>query len=293
MTGPCCSPGRGSGFVPANAAATRRVTAPPASAVRLPGGTFSMGSEEGLAPPEDEEGPVREVTVGAFWVDTVSLSNDRFAAFVAATGHRTDAESYGWSHVFAGHLTPGLAAASPAPVSLPWWRAVSGASWLAPYGPGSDLTGLGDHPVVHVSWRDAAAYAAWVGGRLPSEAEWEYAARGGLAGSRYPWGDDLHPAGEHRCNIFTGDFPDRDTGDDGWAGTCPVDAYPPNGFGLHNAVGNVWEWCADAWRGGRALRGGSYLCHDSYCNRYRVAARTANEPDASSSHTGFRVVWDD
>lgn len=265
----------------------------PVSAVRLPGGTFLMGSDEGLAPPEDQEGPTREVTVDAFSIDTVAVSNDRFAAFVEATGHRTDAEAYGWSHVFAGHLPPRVADRLPRAASIPWWCAVPGATWCAPYGPGSDLAGLGDHPVVHVSHRDATAYAAWVGGRLPSEAEWEYAARGGLRGTRYPWGDDLRPGGEHRANIFQGDFPRHDTGEDGWAGTCPVDAFEPNGYGLRNAVGNVWEWCADGWRGGYALRGGSYLCHDSYCNRYRVAARTANSDDASSGHAGFRMAWDD
>ncbi len=263
-----------------------------ADAVRLPGGRFLMGSDEGLGPAEDEEGPARQVEVGPFMIGASTVTNDRFAQFIADTGYRTDAERYGWSHVFQLALPAVVAAGAPRPASAPWWCAVRGATWSAPEGPGSDLTGRADHPVVHVSWADATAYCAWAGGRLPTEAEWEYAARGGLTGARYPWGDDLMPAGEHRCNIWHGSFPGHNTLDDGYLTTAPARAFAPNGFGLFNTVGNVWEWCADRWRGGRVIKGGSYLCHESYCNRYRVAARSANGEDASSANAGFRCVWD-
>lgn len=301
---PCCSPGGGAlPVVPgATADATTGATGAPgvrdgtrtyAPRVRLPGGVFRMGGEDADANPGDHEGPVREVTVAGFTVDAYAVTNARFTAFVADTGHRTDAERFGWSYVFAAFLPDRLRDASPRPDSAPWWCAVAGAHWRTPEGPGSGLEGRGHHPVVHVSWRDARAFCAWDGGRLPTEAEWEYAARGGLDQARYPWGDELTPGGEHRCNVWQGVFPEHDTADDGYAGTAPVDAYAPNGYGLHNVSGNVWEWSADTWSPGdprlRATRGGSYLCHHSYCNRYRVAARTANTPDSSAGNLGFRV----
>ena len=253
---------------------------------------------------------MRRVRVAAFRIGAHAVTNDAFTAFVDATGHRTEAERFGWSFVFHAFLPADHPPTRGAP-QAPWWRQVFGADWRFPEGPGSTVDGRMDHPVVHVSWNDAAAYAAWAGGRLPTEAEWEYAARGGLAQQRYPWGDELTPDGAHRCNIWQGTFPHRDTGEDGYLGTAPVDAFEPNGFGLYNMSGNVWEWCAD-WFGtsqraegkgglddprgpdsgpGRVIKGGSYLCHASYCNRYRVAARTHNTPDSTTGHMGFRVVY--
>lgn len=261
--------------------------------VPLPGGTFRMGTDDADGFPDDHEGPVRAVTVPPFAVDVHAVTNARFARFVEATGYRTDAERFGWSYVFASFLPGPLRRDSPRPEQTPWWCGVQGALWSAPEGPGSDVADRWDHPVVHVSWNDADAYCRWAGRRLPTEAEWEYAARGGLDQARYPWGDELTPGGEHRCNIWQGRFPVRNTAEDGHAGTAPADSFAPNGFGLYNVAGNVWEWCADWFdpaRANRSMRGGSYLCHDSYCNRYRVAARTANTPDSSSGNTGFRTV---
>lgn len=264
----------------------------------LPAATFRMGSDSPEAFPADGEGPVREVGVESFWIDATAVTNAQWAAFVDATGHVGAAEEFGWSFVFHDLVHPGaerhvLDASLP---GAPWWRAVEGATWRAPYGPGSDVADAPTLPVVHVSWDDAQAYAAWVGKRLPTEAEWEYAARGGLDQATYPWGDELTPGGEHRCNIWQGEFPVRDSADDGFHGPAPVRSFPANGFGLFETSGNVWEWTADAWgpdpvgQQSRALRGGSYLCHASYCNRYRVAARTGNTPDSTSGHTGLRLA---
>lgn len=277
--------------------------------VRLPGGEFLMGTDDAEGFAEDGEGPVRPVVLKPFLLDAHAVSNRRFARFVADTGHVTDAERFGWSFVFAGLLPAALRRGAARPEQAPWWCGVPGATWRDPLGPGSGLGGLADHPVTHVSWADAAAYCRWAGGRLPTEAEWEYAARGGLEQRRYPWGDELTPGGEHRCNIWQGRFPTKNTAADGYAGTAPVDAFAPNGFGLHNMAGNVWEWCADWWTTGhpagrrsnpagppggtnRVMRGGSYLCHHSYCNRYRVAARTSNTPDSTTGNLGFRCARD-
>lgn len=224
--------------------------------VLLEGGTFLMGSDDARSYPEDGEGPVRTVRLAAFRIGRTAVCNAEFAEFVAATGYRTEAERFGWSFVFGGLLpddfppTRGVAAA-------PWWRQVEGADWAHPEGPQSTVDGRADHPVVHVSWHDAAAYSAWRGLRLPTEAEWEYAARGGLAGCAFPWGDELEP-GEHRMNVWQGVFPARNDRADGWYGTCPVGEFPPNGYGLHNTTGNVWEWCQDKFQPASGHPAGRY-----------------------------------
>ena len=271
--------------------------------VLLPGGPFLMGSDDHESYPEDGEGPVRMVALAPYWMDATTVTNERFGAFVRATGYVTAAERFGWSFVFGG-LLPDDFPPTRAVASAPWWRQVEGSDWSHPEGPQSSVAERPDHPVVHVSWDDAAAFAAWEGKRLPTEAEWEHAARGGLVQRRYPWGDEREPGGEHRMNVWQGSFPADNSAADGWVGTAPVDAYPPNGYGLHNMTGNVWEWCADwfapdhAGPAGpptgtnRVMRGGSYLCHDSYCRRYRVAARSGNAPDSSTGNIGLRCALD-
>ncbi|MFI2103054.1 formylglycine-generating enzyme family protein [Isoptericola sp. NPDC019693] len=277
---------------PRSAEAAQRVAA---GLVPLPGGTFDMGSEDPDVNPGDGEGPVRPVAVGAFRVAPTTVTNDEFARFVADTGYRTQAEEFGWSFVFHLFVREGAEVRGTA-AGTPWWIAVDGADWSHPEGPGSTAEDRGDHPVVHVSREDALAYCAWSGTRLPTEVEWEYAARGGLHRQRYAWGDELTPGGRHMCNIWQGTFPRVNTAEDGYVGTAPVGSFPANGYGLHDVAGNVWEWTSTAWdpraRDVWVVRGGSYLCHDSYCNRYRVAARTRNTGDSSSGNTGFRVVAD-
>ena len=277
--------------------------------LRLDGGEFVMGSVDRLAYPDDGEGPVRRVRLDPFLIAACAVSNADFARFVGETGYVTEAERFGWSFVFAG-LLPDDFPPTRAAAAAPWWRQVEGADWRRPEGPGSDVEAREDHPVVHVSWNDAGAYCSWDGARLPSEAEWEYAARGGLERRAFPWGDELEPGGLHRMNVWQGKFPRENTGEDGYLGTCPVDAFPANGYGLYNMTGNVWEWCSDWFsrdfhtrdtrtnpqgprRGERrSTRGGSYLCHASYCRRYRVAARNSLTPDSTTGNTGFRCVRD-
>jgi sulfatase modifying factor 1 len=278
--------------------------------ISLPGGSFLMGTDSPEGFPDDAEGPVRTVTLDPFSIDRDPVTNDRFQNFIEATGYRTEAERFGWSFVFWGLIPPASFSdlVEDTVASAPWWCKVPGARWNEPEGPGSTLKTRGNHPVVHISWHDATAFTAWCGKRLPTEAEWEYAARGGLEQKLYPWGDKLRPNGEHRCNLWQGEFPKIDTAEDGYAGTSPVDAFPPNDFGLFSITGNTWEWCSDWFDthfhrtaapenpkgpptgNSRVMKGGSFLCHRSYCNRYRVAARTSNTPDSSTSNIGFRCV---
>ena len=277
-------------------------------AVALSGGRFAMGTRDKILP-QDGERPVRHVRVRPFAIDRTAVTNRRFTAFVEATGYRTEAERIGWSYVFQRFIAAPdtLGAADGAP----WWRAVGGANWARPEGPTSDLEGRADHPVVHVSHTDARQFAAWAEGRLPTEAEWEFAALGGLKQARYPWGDrDPDDETFLPCNVWQGEFPNQNTDADGFAGTAPADAFKPNGFGLYNMVGNTWEWTADRFRIKSlsktaskhpalvsrephfVIKGGSYLCHKSYCFRYRIAARSSNTPDSTTGHIGFRLVYD-
>ncbi len=310
---PCCLPSaQAFSSNPIDVPAFRRVTSGcTGGMVRLEGGTFLMGTDYAQGFPADGEGPIREIAVSPFWIDACAVTNAQFAEFIEATGYRTDADRYGWSFVFHLHV-PAKIPFEGNPVNIPWWRNVSRANWRRPEGPGTQLRGRKDHPVAHVSWNDAMAYCQWAGKRLPTEAEWEFAARGGLAQKLYPWGDELTPGGKHRCNIWQGDFPRHDTAEDGWSGTCPTKNYPPNGYDLYCMTGNVWEWCYDrfsaTWHRDpgaaktdplgpetgdrRVQKGGSFLCHHSYCNRYRVAARTSNTPDTSAANSGFRCVRD-
>ena len=315
--GACCAPtvtdvpstaaDRVAGVVPRSGARTHGM-------VPIAGGRLLMGDPFSEGYPADGETPVHAVDVPAFLVDAAQVTNARFATFVKETGWVTDAEDLGISAVF--HLAlrdnPGLRSSDVLHQvdATPWWVAVRGATWRSPEGPGSDVQHRQNHPVVHVSWFDAQAYARWAGKRLPTEAEWEYVARGGLVGARYPWGDELVPRGRWRCNIWQGRFPEANTLEDGFLTTCPVKAFPANGFGVFGTSGNVWEWCGDWYSPTyytespttappgpddgthRVMRGGSYLCHDSYCNRYRVAARSGNTPESAAANIGIRCAAD-
>jgi sulfatase modifying factor 1 len=308
---PCCTPGRKaagadegrSGFLQAPAQHGAQAGH---DFIALPGGAFLMGTDAPDGFPADGEGPAREVRVNPFRMAATTVTNAQFSAFVRATGYITQAEEMGSSFVFYLQLPhEQRASARQHPHGLPWWLDVRDASWQRPEGPGSHVRDRMDHPVVHVSWDDAQAYCTWAGVELPTEAEWEYAARGGLHDKRFPWGDLMPP--EPPCNIWRGGFPNQPAAP--WSpGTVPARSFAANGFGLYNMAGNVWEWCADWFgpdyhrvtgqinpryseqTGRRSTRGGSFLCHDSYCNRYRVAARGSNTPQSSASNQGFRVA---
>jgi formylglycine-generating enzyme len=297
----------------------------------IPGGTFRMGSDRHYR----EEAPAHDVDVDGFWMDATPVTNRQFKEFVRATGHVTVAEVPPDPKHYPGALPNMLYAGSlvftrPArPVDLrnwgEWWTFLKGANWRRPYGPKSSINGLDHHPVVHVAFLDALAYAAWAGCDLPTEAEWEFAARGGLDGAEYAWGGEFTPGGKHMANTWQGDFPRENLNLDGYERTSPVKEFPPNGYGAHDMIGNVWEWTTDWYahkhsadlpkaccvprnpRGGneedshdpaqpeiriprKVLKGGSHLCAPNYCRRYRPAARHAEMVDTSTSHIGLRCI---
>ncbi len=307
--------------------------------VWIPGGEFTMGSIDSLARPD--EAPPHRVRVDGFWIDETEVTNAQFRAFVESTGYVTVAErAIDWEQMKtqvapgtprppAEELLPGSLVFTPPAHAVDlrshaaWWTWVTGASWRHPEGSASDLAGRDDHPVVHIAFEDAVAFATWAGKRLPTEAEWEFAARGGLDGTINVWGDQ--PVDATRCNIWDGEFPHRNTGEDGFVRTSPVRSFPPNGYGVFDMAGNVWEWCSDFYRPDtyrarqqtrssgrvvdnptgptssrdprhphepelRVMRGGSFLCNDAYCASYRPSARMASAPDTGLSHTGFRCV---
>jgi formylglycine-generating enzyme len=277
-------------------------------------GEFLMGTDGNYGFAADGEGPAHPVELSSFYIDVTTVTNEQFNAFVNATSYKTESERFGWSFVFMGHLTGAQISMSARGgnrvLGSEWWCRVDGATWRHPEGPGSNIKQRWKHPVVHVSWNDAQAFAAWAGKRLPTEAEWEYAARGGLVQKRFPWGDDLEPEGRHLMNVWQGVFPRQNSEADGHYGPAPAKSYKANGHGLYQMTGNVWEWCWDwfdaAYYGKssrlnpsgpakgerRVMRGGSYLCHASYCNRYRTDSRSSNTPDSATTNLGFRCVRD-
>ena len=313
----------------------------PAGMVWIPGGEFSMGC---VAPSEgvctmatmtavNDTQPIHRVYVDGFWIDKNDVSNEDFAKFVKATGYKTIAEIAPTKEQFPTappeNLVAGSVVFTPTTNAVPlndyyqWWRYVHGADWRHPTGPGSDIKGKGNYPVVQVAYADAEAYAKWAGKRLPTEAEWEFAARGGLTGKTYFWGDEFRPGGKWMANIYTGQFPVKDTGEDGYAGLAPIGQFPPNGYGLYDMAGNVWQWCSDWYRPDtyarlklagvtvarnpqgpdksydpgddqpkRVQRGGSFLCTDQYCTRYMMGTRGKGDVDTGSNHLGFRCVKD-
>ncbi len=305
----CCAPVRTEGTKKPNPQPVSRLSLTPTSfdTATIPGGKAWLGTDAPVIP-GDGEGPLRAKTVKPFRLMKTAVSNEQFEKFVEQTGYVTEAEQFGWSFVFYSDV-PKSIPETQAVAGTEWWRKVEGATWRAIHGPGTEDAWHPDHPVVQVSWNDALAFAGWCGGRLPIEAEWEHAARGGFADVRYPWGDEEPDDTEFMpCNIWQGQFPQSNTVADGWPGTAPVDAFTPNSYGLYNMAGNVWEWTADPYRvkslkkqikqkleamkGFKLLKGGSFLCHRSYCHRYRIAARTGNSPDTTTPHQGFRIAWD-
>lgn len=303
-SGPCCAPSVGGS---AGQFAMPNILASGTHAghmIDLPGGWFRMGADDGPHP-EDGEEPVREVFVDPFSLAETAVTVAQYRRFVQETGYKTLAEVVGSAFVF--HLFADPDTDYPAPVQAPWWRLVSGACWHAPNGPECGDQPAEDHPVTHIALADAMAYCRWSGTRLPSEAEWEFAARGGLDGQPYPWGSDLELDGVHHCNVWQGNFPAENSGADGFVGTAPASSYAPNGYGFYNMTGNVWEWTSDRFtnlhsprparnpkgpmNGGQFVaKGGSYLCHVSYCARYRTSSRQGLPPDTTTGNLGFRVA---
>ncbi len=310
---------------------------PPPGMVLIPSGTFAMGST--LPGSRRDEQPVVQITLDGFWMDACDVTNAQFRKFVEATNYKTIAERpIDWEEMKKTvppgtpkpsdeQLQPGAVTFSPSPTPVDpragesWWAWTHGASWQHPEGPKSDLKGREDHPVVMIAWEDAVAYAKWAGKRLPTEAEWEYAARGGVAGKRYAWGDAFKPGEKFMANTWNGTFPSKNTAEDGFAGTSPVKTFPANGYGLYDMGGNVWNWCGDWYRVDtlarakltgtavinpigptsgyspghpeqqeRVMKGGSFLCHESYSEGYRPTARRGSPTDTGMSHLGFRCV---
>jgi len=267
------------------------------SMVSIPGGSFRMGTDSPVFR-ADMEMPARSVSLSTFLLDIHEVSNEDFRLFVSQTGYKTEAEKFGNSFVPEYFLSPeSKASISQAVAGVPWWLPVEGADWRHPEGPHSSLEGREQHPVVHVSWHDAREFCVWAGKRLPTEAEWERACRAGKEDRLYPWGNNFMPGGRHMVNTWQGEFPHSNTGEDGWEGTSPVTEFPESKFGTKNMIGNVWEWTEDWWgREGeqtdKVKKGGSFMCHKSYCFRYRCAARSQNTPDSSAHNLGFRCAAD-
>jgi len=306
MTDACCSPNSGrNNKKKINSQFLASKTDLGISFNDLEGGWFSMGSESKHVFPGDGEGPVRDIFVDSFTISTTSITIEQFNDFITDTGYKTEAEIFGWSFCFFDQLNnhEGKEFVKEAP----WWIKTEGAFWNLPDGQNSGLDFFFNHPVTHVSWNDANAFCKWSNTRLPTEAEWEYAARGGLKGKTYPWGEDLIVDGKTLCKIFEGEFPYENNSKSEFKHTVPSKYFEPNNFGIYNMVGNVWEWTEDWFsryhnleinvnpsgpeKGNtKVIKGGSFLCHDSYCNRYRVSSRSGNSIDSSTSNMGFRVV---
>ena len=277
--------------------------------IHIPGGTALVGTRSAVLA-VDSESPIRKIKVGDFLIDNTAVTNQRFAEFIEATGYQTDAERLGWSYVFYYHLPRDLQEDSASGAAAAnWWRQMYGANWQCINGPDAGTETLANHPAVHISHNDALAFAKWANGRLPNEAEWEHAARGGLGDVMFPWGNQEPDDNNFQpCNIWQGTFPHYNTAADGYESTAPVDSFEPNGFGIYNMVGNTWEWTvvpykarsqrakakkhAATLKGAMVLKGGSFMCHKSYCFRYRIAARSGSMRDSTTSHIGFRVVYD-
>lgn len=302
---PCCCPSKGTGAAESIVRQSRGINLG-RNTVTVPGGIALTGTNFPILK-QDGEGPLRRQKVKTLACEKGTVTVAEFGKFVEDTSYETEAERLGWSFVFFSDIAADLRLTRGV-VGTEWWRSVDGANWRMPNGP-LTTPATSDHPVVQISWNDALAYADWAGGRLPTEAEWEHAARGGLQDVKYPWGErepnetDFFP-----CNIWQGQFPNNNTNKDGYSTTAPSISFDPNGYGLFNMVGNVWEWTCDPFttctvssrthktdhfdEPRKLLKGGSFLCHASYCSRYRIAARTGNTPDSASTHTGFRVTYE-